>query len=343
MRCDRDTTDRGSACDRDGSTGITQLLASITDTSSDAYARLRIDHLITGDVESTSDVHGALLLALAAYCDSGTDVYARIQIDQNLSGYADIDSDVHARLQITHLLKLPDYNSTLVDYGRSSCDKTSCDRQYTQTTDCPTGGTISDTYARLQLTNLLAAITDTSSDIHARLRIDHLMAGYVDTSSDVHGALLLALAAYINSDSSVFARLQVGHNLSGYVDTESDAYARLQITSLLAALTDTSSDVYGRMQITHNLGAITDTTSDVYAMLRQIDSWTITFTGTLAAGKTVCINTRDYTVKNDGVNAIADFSGDFPAMFPGTNWVIYTDTEGSRTLRIVISKRDRKV
>lgn len=343
MRCDRDATDRGSACDRDGIMGTTQLLASYIDTASDVYGRLQIEHGLSGYADTNSDVHGALLLSLAAYCDSGTDAYARLRLDGLLAAITDTDSDAYARLQITHLLKVPSVYSTPTDYGRSSLDRSGCDRQFTQYTDCSASGTVSDVYARMQLTNLLAAITDTSSDAYARLRIDHLIAGYVDTSSDVHGALLLALAAYVNSDSSVFARLQIGHNLSGYVDTSSDAYARLQITNLLAALTDTTSDVFGRMQITHNLGAITDTTSDVYAMLRQIDSWTITFTGTLVAGKTVCINTRDYTVKNDGVNAIADFSGDFPTMFPGTNWVIYTDTEGSRTVRIVVSKRDRKV
>ena len=131
--------------------------------------------------------------------------------------------------------------------------------------------------------------------------------------------------------------------MSGYADTESDVFGRLQLTHLLAALADSESDVYGRLQITHNLAGYSDSETDVYALLRQIDSWTITFTGTLAAGKTVCINTRDFTVTNDGDNAIADFSGDFPTMFPGTNWVIYTDEEGSRTLSITISKKDRKV
>jgi hypothetical protein len=270
-------------------------------------------------------------------------VYGRLRIDGLLAAITDTNSDAYARLQITHNLTLSDICTTPTDYGRSSLDRSGLDRQFTQYTDCAAGGTVSGVYARMQLTNLLAAITDTTSDEYARLRIDHLMSGYVETESNVWGALLLALAAYIDSDSGVYARLQIGHNMSGYADTETDAYARFQITNLLAALTDTSSDVYGRMQITHNLGAITDTTTDIYAMLRQVDSWTITFTGTLAAGKTVCINTRDFTVKNDGVNAIADFSGDFPTIFPGTNWVVYTDTEGSRTVRIVVSKRDRKV
>lgn len=343
MRYDRDATDRGSRYDRDGSVRSPLLLAGYADTTSDVYGRLQIIQSLAGYADTTADVHGALLLALAAYCDTGSDVYARLRLDSDLSGYADTTAGVDARFQITHLLTLPDYCSTPTPYGRNQYDRAGYDRRYTRTTECMAGGTVSDVYARFQLTNLLSAQPETETDVYARLRLDHLMAGDVETTVDVHGALLLALAAYINTESDVYARLQIGHEMSGYADTETDAYARLQITNLLAALTDTDSDVYGRFQITHNLGAVTDTITDVYAMLRQVDSWTITFTGTLAAGKTVCINTRDYTVKNDGVNAIADFSGDFPSIFPGTNWVIYTDSEGSRTLRIIVSKRDRKV
>ena len=70
---------------------------------------------------------------------------------------------------------------------------------------------------------------------------------------------------------------------------------------------------------------------------------TFTFGGTLAAGKTVVVNTNDFTVLNDGVNAIASMTGDFPEIYPGTNQVIYTDSLGSRTVNITIVKKDRSV
>lgn len=70
---------------------------------------------------------------------------------------------------------------------------------------------------------------------------------------------------------------------------------------------------------------------------------TFTFGGTLAAGKTIVIDTNDFTVVNDGVNAIASMTGDFPEIYPGTNQVIYTDSLGSRTVTIVIVKKDRSV
>lgn len=343
MQLDRNAIDREGSLDREGGIGIPALLAAYLDSETSVYGRLQIEHLLLGYPDTDSSVYNVLLQSLAAYTDTDSSIFSRLRIDQNLSGYPDTETSVYGRFQITQLLSVPDICSTPSYYGREQLDRAGLDRRYTRETLCQSAGTASSVYARLQLTNLLSAILDTDSSVYGRLRLDQLLQSTIDTESSVWGVLLQALASYIDSESSVYARLQIGHNMSAISDTESDVYARLQLTHLLAALTDTDSSVYGRLQITHNLGAISDTESDVYAMLRQVDSWTITFTGTLAAGQTVCINTRDYTVKNNGVNAIADFSGDFPLIFPGTNWVVYTDAEGSRTIRLVVSKRDRKV
>jgi len=343
MRYDRDCTDRGGAYDRDGTAGGLQLLAAYPESSSDVYARLQIPHNLAGYLDTDSDTHGALLLALAAHADSGTDIYARLRLGQNMVAHADTDSDVYARLQITQLLASRDVCSIPADYGRQTYDRMTYDRQFTQTTPALSTGTMSSVYARIQLTNYLAGHSDTDTSEYARLRLDQLLSGHVDSETDIHAALLLALAAYIESNSSVYARLQIGQNLKAHADTDSDEYSRLQISQLLKAQADTKSDVAGRLQITHNLTAQSDTVSDIYAQLRQTDSWTFAFAGTLAAGQTLCIDTRDYTVKNDGVNAMADFTGEFPSIFPRTNWVIYTDSAGSRTVTLIVSKRDRKV
>jgi hypothetical protein len=248
-----------------------------------------------------------------------------IGIPALLSAHLDSSADVFDRFRIDQLLKVRNTITGQWSWGREQLDRAGLDRRYSRTTiiSSPVVGTLSDIAARFQITNNLS--------------------GYLDTESDVHAALLLALAAYIDSGADVYARLQIGHNCKVHVDSESNAYARLQISQLLRAYTDTNSDIYARLRIDQNLKSYLDTTADLYAQLRQIDSWTFTFTGTLAAGKTVCFDGRDFTVKNDGVNAIANFTGDFPSIFPGTNWVIYTDSEGSRTIRLVVSKRDRKV
>jgi hypothetical protein len=343
MQLDRDGLDRTGCLDREGGIGIPALLSAYIDTDSSIYARFQITHLLSSYPDTDSSIHAALLLALASYGGTESDAYARLRLDHNLAAYPDNDSSIYARFQITHLLKVSDTCSVPMYYGRNQLDRAGLDRRYTREIPCVLSGTQSSIYARLQIKHNFSSHADTESDAYARLRLDQLLKCTADTDSSIHAALLLALASYIDTDSSAYARLQITHNCAAIADTESDAYARLQISQLLRSFVDTESDAYARLQITHNMQAISDTESDIYAMLRQISSWTFTFTGTLAAGKTLCIDGRDFTVKNDGVNAIADFSGDFPSIFPGTNWVLYTDAEGSRTIQLVVSKRDRKV
>jgi len=73
------------------------------------------------------------------------------------------------------------------------------------------------------------------------------------------------------------------------------------------------------------------------------DTIVFAFAGTVAIGKTVCIDGRDFTVKKDGVNEIALFTGDFPIIFPDISNVKYTDALGSRTVLVTVTKKDRKV
>ncbi|MFA5378902.1 MAG: hypothetical protein WC455_24325 [Dehalococcoidia bacterium] len=68
---------------------------------------------------------------------------------------------------------------------------------------------------------------------------------------------------------------------------------------------------------------------------------TFTYTGTLAAGKVLVIDGNDLTVENDGTNDLAHFTGDFPFIFPGTNTITYTDSAGSRTMKIAVIREER--
>ena len=251
-----------------------------------------------------------LTLSLSGYLDTTSDVYAVLL--QAFAGFLDTNSDLYARLRIGHDL--------------SSHEDTSL-----------------DLFARLQLTNYLASHDDTATDQAARLRLDHLLSGYEDTNSEVHAALLLALAAYVGSETSFYSYLRALWECDAYLDTTSDTYALMALTQTMKAHLDTNSSVYAGLRVPAYMKAHLDTVADIYASLLSIDTWTFTFSGTIAAGKTVCVDTRDYTVKNNGINAIASFTGDFPAMFPGANTVIYTDALGSRTVTITISKQDRKV
>lgn len=343
MRYDRDATDRGSMYDRRGGVGVPALLSAYSDSTTSIYARFAITQALAGHPDTDNDTKAALLLSLAAYADSGTDIYARLRLDHKLAGYPDTESDDYARLQIAHLLKVKEVISVATIYGKNQYDRAGYDRRFSRTTGVQTDGTETSTFGRLQLTNYLAGHTDTDSDKYARLRLDQILSSHGETDSDVRGALLLALASYLETDTGTFARLQIGSELKAHVDTDSSEYARLQVANLLKAHADTNTDNNAKIQISALLSAHVDTTTDIYALLRSIDSWTFTFTGTIAPGATVCIDANDFTVKNGATNAIAGFVGEFPTILPGVNSVVYTDGEGARTVTITVTKKDRKV
>ena len=306
MQLDRDAIDRHGCLDRVGGIGIPALLAAYPVSEASVYARFQIAHHLSGYPDTESEVHAALLLALAAYADSGTSIYARLKLDHNLSGSPDTDSSEYARFQITQLLKVPTICTQPAYYGREQLDRAGLDRRYTQVRSCPPSfGTVSSLFARLEL------------------------ASWISSASD--------------SESSIFARLQIGHNCAVIADCESSEYARFQINNLLKTITDTDSSEYARLRIDQLCQAIANTVSDVYSGLAFVESITFIFSGTLAIGKTLCIDGRKFSVVNDGVNAIGSFSGEFPAIYQGTNTLVYTDSEGSRTVQLVVLKRDRKV
>lgn len=135
---------------------------------------------------------------------------------------------------------------------------------------------------------------------------------------------IFTLYSTVGSGSGVIADLFVPIDLYATMGSESGIEADLQIATMLSATIGSGSGVIARLSV--NTSTIT-----------------LTFSGTLAAGKTVCIDGDKFTVLNDGVNAIADFSGDFPAIWPGTNTIIYEDSEGSRTVLVAVTKKDRSV
>ena len=138
------------------------------------------------------------------------------------------------------------------------------------------------------------------------------------------GAKVFSLYANIDGVGSVYADLFVPVDLYAIIEGKGDVVATLQATMGMYATIDGTGSVYARLAV-------------------NTETITITFTGTLAAGKTVCIDGRDFTVLNDGVNAIADFSGDFPTIWPGANTVLYEDSEGSRTVLVAVTKKDRSI
>jgi len=131
--------------------------------------------------------------------------------------------------------------------------------------------------------------------------------------------------------------------LAGYADVDLSAYGHVRQGMLLSGNGDTDTDGYGHIKQGMMLSGHGDADTDATGQIRIYHEVTFSFTGTLAAGKTIVINGENYTVLNDGVNALADFTGDFPLIFGGTNLLTYEDDEAGRSVTITVIKKDRSV
>ena len=126
--------------------------------------------------------------------------------------------------------------------------------------------------------------------------------------------------------------------LRARIDGSGDIYANLFVPAYLRAQLDGTGSISATLLVGAILRAHIDGSGSIFAWLSggKTATRTITFTGTLAAGKSVVIDGQKFTILNDGVNAIGVFEGDFPVLFPEVNLLKYTDSEGSRTIHITI-------
>ena len=124
--------------------------------------------------------------------------------------------------------------------------------------------------------------------------------------------------------------------LRASIDGTGDVYANLFVPAYLRAQLDGTGDVSAGLVVGAILSAHVDGSGDVWAWLSagNTATRTITFSGTLAVGKTLIIDGQKFTVLNDGVNAIGNFAGDFPVLFPNVSLLKYTDAGASRTVHI---------
>ena len=151
---------------------------------------------------------------------------------------------------------------------------------------------------------------------------------------------LLFLRARIDGTGDIYANLFVPAYLRAQLDGTGDISADLLVIDpvYLDAQLDGTGDIYAKLTIGVVLHASIDGSGDIWAWLSggNTETRTITFTGTLAAGESVVIDGQKFTILNDGVNAIGDFEGDFPVLFPEVNVLKYTDEGASRTVHITI-------
>jgi len=81
------------------------------------------------------------------------------------------------------------------------------------------------------------------------------------------------------------------------------------------------------------------------AVIIPVRSWfeTFTFSDDIADGEIIKIDTDRMTVKLDGADVRANFTGDFWKIISGAQDIVYSDEEESRTLELVVTRKDRKI
>jgi hypothetical protein len=132
-------------------------------------------------------------------------------------------------------------------------------------------------------------------------------------------------------------------NLSGTGSVNVDATGKISIDALLSGVGEQYADGAGSLTQFVYLSGEGNIQTDASGDLFVYGTLTFTFAGSLAVGKTICIDGRDFTVLNDGVNGIATFTGEFPLIAPNTSTVTYTDAVGVRTVALTVTKKDRSI
>jgi len=89
-----------------------------------------------------------------------------------------------------------------------------------------------------------------------------------------------------------------------------------------------------------NLSATLTAEASVVVAVKKcrVDSWS--YSGDVAVDEEVRVSGIDITAELDGANSASYFTGSIFDLLPGANDLIYTDSEGTRTVRITVVKSD---
>lgn len=129
-------------------------------------------------------------------------------------------------------------------------------------------------------------------------------------------------------------------SLASVIDGSGDVIADLSVPAYLASVIDGTGDIVANLLVPASLACQMDGGGDIVAFLARTEAVEITYSGTIAAGKILCIDANDFSVLNDDVNDIANYDGEFPEIY-NTSIVVYEDSDGSRSLSVVITREDR--
>ena len=160
--------------------------------------------------------------------------------------------------------------------------------------------------------------------------------------SDVkHIFMLSGIAQAQGSTSAVPVVIFV---TAGTLDAQGEAVttpAAIYVSSGVADALGEASGSPVRMKFVGEIPACAEGVTSLVPIRVRGESFT--FSGDIAVGEILRIDTDKMTVKLDGVNVRANFDGDFWEIISGLQDITYSDEEESRTLELVVTRKDRKV
>jgi len=176
--------------------------------------------------------------------------------------------------------------------------------------------------------NLVAALTaaiETQGGVVAEIQISALIAAAIEAAGTCGGNPTMVAVT--------------GGAITGVGATSAEpvyvAAMKSTLTALGAARLVPLTVVY--------LEVVIDATGIVSAIPIKMVFETFTYSGNIPTGSRLVVLTDPMTVELDGVNVRENFDGSFWKIFPGSQDVEYSDEDGSRGVRLTVTRKDRGV
>jgi len=157
------------------------------------------------------------------------------------------------------------------------------------------------------------------------------------------GAIIITLTDGYSSTGSIGSGVINGvFGITGVSETSTIGEGIITGIIYLKGESETATTAEGSFAIVNFLvNGVSDTLSEYAGHIGVYQDITIEFTGDIAAGETLIIDSDKYTALLDGTNAIDKIDGDFPIIAPGTTLIAYSDSESARSMKITVNHKNR--
>lgn len=167
-----------------------------------------------------------------------------------------------------------------------------------------------------------------------RLPFNRQFSIFVDAATSIHGTSGMAAQSLMDFVASVHAD-GVGELTAEAVAEIVAAAAKMDGVGEFKA--DAIRERFGLTAL-HGIGTLT-----AHASRYHVDEIVLTITGGFKPGDRLVIDSHDLTVKLNGQNILHMMQGDFIHVYPGVNFIRYSDSTAQRTVLLRLTYQDRFV